>query len=315
MDRHRPALRYTAASVAALLLALPPGAEAGAYISATTGSGPNSYRSSEISGNADLFNTPFKVNAFGFKSSSANAGDVSQSGIGLDWKIAKLATLGVKHNKVDNGNVDIAGNALNLALSLNTLWNSELLTRVDLKAASSDYKFSGLPPRVKDDTINQTSSSFGLTQDITDWLSLNGGRDQYSYDRDPRAFVAFLMINFPRRFINHSSTLLSFPDSTSRFGLTWRPLEALTIDIYSSKTTTLFAQELKTKVLGIDYQVTDHLNFYAAVSKSATSAVVTKRDYNLVTATGLNVTLVPAGTPLMPATDETYTDFSLGWTF
>jgi hypothetical protein len=315
MNRNKPALHCAAASMAALLFALPSSAEAGAYISATTSSGPNSYRSNEINGNADLFGSPLSINAFGLKSSSTTAADISQSGFGLDWKTSKLATLGLKHNKVDNGNLDIAGNALNLALSLNSLWTSDLLTRVDLKAASSDYKFSGLPAKVKNDTINQTSSSFGLTQDITDWLGINGGRDQYSYDRDPRALAAYLMLNAPRKFINHSSNLLSFPDSTNRFGLTWRPLEALTIDISSSRTKTLFDQELNTKLLGIDYQVTDHLNVYAALSKSTATAVTTKRDYNVVTSMGTTVTLVSAGTPLMAATDETYTEFSLGWTF
>jgi len=315
MNRYHPTLRLAAASMAALFVALPFCAEAGAYISVTTSSGPNSYRSNEINGNADLFDTPLSVNAFDFKSSSTTSQDITQSGFGLDWKIAKLATLGIKHSKVDNGSVDISGNSLNLALSLNSLWKSDLLTRFDLKTANSAYKFSGLPARVKNDTVNQTTSSFGLTQDITDWLGINGGRDQYSYDRDPRALAAYLMLKAPRKFVNNSSALLSFPDTTNRFGLTWRPLEVLTIDISSSRTKTLFDQELNTRLLGIDYQITDHLNIYAALSKSTATTVATKRDFNLVTATGTTVTLVPAGTPLMSATDETYTEFSLGWTF
>jgi hypothetical protein len=301
--------------MAALLFALPLAADAEAYISATAGSGPNAYRSTEVSGDADLFDTPLRVNAFGFKSSSSAAVDVSQSGFGLDWKISKLATLGVKHNKVDNGSVDIGGNALNLALSLNTLWTGDLLTRVDLKRDGEAYKFRDLPPAVKNDTINQTANSISLTQDIAESFSLYGGHDRYSYDRDPVNAAVVLMLKSPRKFINYSSNLLSFPDSTNRFGLTWRPQEALTLDISSSKTLTLLDQQLKTKRLGLDFQITDHLNVYAAISKATSTAVVTKHAYTVRTPAGAIVTLAPAGTTLMSATNDTYTEFSLGWNF
>jgi hypothetical protein len=315
MIGHQPALRYVAASMAALLFVLPRGADAEAYISATAGSGPNAYRSTEVSGDADLFDTPLRVNAFGFKSSSSAAVDVSQSGFGLDWKTSKLATLGVKHNKVDNGSVDIGGNALNLALSLNTLWKSDLLTRVDFKLDGSAYRFKDLPPAVKNDTINQSANSINLTQDFTEWFSLYGGHDRYSYDRDPVNAAVVLMLKAPRRFINASTNLLSFPDSTNRFGLTLRPQEALTLDLSSSKTVTLLDQQLKTKRLGLDFQVTDHMNIYAGLSKATSTAVVTKRAYIGRTSAGAIVILAPAGTVLMPATNDTYTEFSLGWTF
>jgi len=311
MIRRQPALRYAAASLAALLFALPHGAEADAYISATAGSGPNAYRSTEVSGDADLFDTPLRVNAFGFKSSSSAAVDVSQSGFGMDWKISKMATLGAKHNKVDNGSINIAGNALNLALSLNKLWSSELLTRIDLNAAGSAYRLSDLPPAVKNDTVNQTAKSVSLTQDIAESFSLYGGHDQYSYDNDPRDRAARLMRLAPRKYINASSNLLSFPDATNRFGLTWRMLEPLTLDISSSKTKTLLDQLLKTKRLGMDYQVTDHLNIYAALSKVSSTAVVTKK----AIFPNFPAYAIPAGTTLLSPTNDTYTEFSLGWTF
>lgn len=303
--KEHPSLR-SAIILASLSLAMPFGASADVYVSATTGSGPNGYRSNAVSGNAGLFDTPLSVNAFGFKSGSSASEDVSQSGFGLDWKISRLAKLGVKHNKVDNGSIDIAGNAVNLALMLNTLWSSDLLTRIDLKQAESAYKFSDLPPAVKNDTVNQATRSFTLSQDIVSSLGIYGGRDQYSYDRNPVNAAAVLMLKAPRKYINTSSSLLSFPDSTNRFGITWRPLEPLTLDVSSSKTMTLLDQELRTRRLDIDYQITDHLNIAAAVSKATSTAVVTKRAYTV---------LVPAGTTLMAATDDIYTELSLGWTF
>jgi hypothetical protein len=308
MKQHRASLPFSLLAV--LPLALPLGAQADAYISATTGSGPNSYRFNEVSGYADLFKTSLSMNAMGFRSSSSAAEDVSQSTFGLDWKISKPVRLGVKHNNIYNGSVDIKGNSLNVALTLSELWDSDLLTRVDLKGANSAYRFTDLTT-VKNDTINQTSSSLSLTQDVTESLTLYGGHDQYSYDRNPLNAAIVLMRIAPRKFVNNSTTLLSFPDATNRFGITWRPLEPLTLDISSGKTRTLLDQELKTKRLGVDYQVTDHLNVSAAVSKTATTAVVTKHDVMRLNGT----ILVPAGTPVMTATDDTYTEFSLGWAF
>ena len=288
-----------------LMLALPAGAQADAYLAATTGSGPNGYRSNQLDGNADLFDTPLSVNAFWFKSSSSALEDVTQTALGLDWKISKLATLGVKHNQIDNGSLGITGNALNLALTLNTLWNSDLLTRVDLKGAQSAYQFNDLPAAVRNDTINQTAASFTLNQDIVSSVTVYGGRDRYSYDRDPVNAALVLMRRAPRKYVTTSTNLVSFPDSTNRFGVSWRPLDSLTLDLSTSKTTTVVDQELKTKRLAIDYQATDHLNITAAVSKATATALVTKRAYPLV----------PAGTTIMAATDDTYTELSVGWTF
>jgi hypothetical protein len=309
MDKHQPALRFTAASVAALLFALPPAAKADVDVSATAGSGPNGFRSTEVRGSADLFTTPLSVNALHFKSDSSTADTVTQSAFGLKWKMSKLATLGVTHNTQDNSLINISGNAVSLALALQTLWDSKLLTRLDLKRAASEYQFTGLPAPY--DTSNQTANSFGLSQDIAEPVTLYGSLDRYSYDRDPKqsAFRAMRITRF--RFFNAASNLLSFPDATNTFGITWRPLEALSVDLSSSRTSTQLDQKLKTQRLGLDYQATDHLYITAAVSRVSGTAVVTKRTIfpNIPALT------IPAGTTVMPATDDTYREFGLGWTF
>jgi hypothetical protein len=314
MKAYRPSLNFILI-LTSLSLALPFGAQADAYVSATGGSGPNGYRSTEVSADADLFNTPLSLNILGFKSSSTAQEDVSQSVLGLDWNISQLATAGIKHNKANNGSIDIQGNALSLALSLNALWNSELLTRVDLKRANSAYQFNDLPQAV--DTINQTENSFGITQYLSESWSLYGGHDQYSYDRDPKSAASVLyrtaLLNHTlRKYVNTSSSLMSFPDKTDRLGITWQLLEPLMLDLSGSKTTTELDQTIKTTRLGIDYQVTDHLDVSVAVSRVAATAVVAKRDIKLRPG---GITLIPAGSTLMTATDDTYTEFSLGWTF
>lgn len=309
MSKYKQSLRSV---FVALPLVFPLGAQAGAYLSATTGSGPNGYRSTELRGNADLFETPLSVNAMSFKSDTSASDSISQSAVGLNWKMSEFATLGVMHNTQDNSLVDITGNAVSLAFALDSLWHGTQQTRIDLKRAPSAYHFNNLPKKAAQyETINQIGNSIGLTQGITDWLSINAGRDQYSYDNDPYDLAAFLMRRAPRKFKNTSSNLLSMPDATNHIGLTWRPTEALTVDISSSKTMTQLDQELKTNLLGIDYQVTKHLNIYAAVSKVTSTAVVTKKTI----LPNLPLFSIPAGTTVVPATEDTYSEFSLGWTF
>ncbi len=87
--------------------------------------------------------------------------------------------------------------------------------------------------------------------------------------------------------------------------------EAFTVDVSSSKTSTQLDQELKTRRVGIDYQVTNHLNITAAISRVAATAVVTKQTIF----PGIPALTIPAGTTVMPATDDTYSEIGLGWTF
>ena len=309
MNRHKPALPYAAASMAVLLFALSPTAQADVDISATSGSGPNGFSSTEVRGNADLFTTPLSVNALHFKSDSSTADAITQSALGLKWKASKLATLGVTHNTQDSSLINISGNAISLALALQTLWDSKLQTRLDLKHGASEYQFNGLPAPYN--TSNQTANTLGLSQDIAEPVTLYVSLDRYSYDKDPKQ-SAFHMMKVTRlRFFSTASNLLSFPDSTNTYGITWRPLEALSVDLSSSNTSTQLDQKLKTRRLGLDYQATDHLYITAAISRVSATAVVTKKTiFPMIPAL-----TIPAGTTVMPATNDTYREIGLGWMF
>ncbi len=295
----------------ALFLTLPSVAHADAYLAATAGTGPAGYRSTEVRGNADLFDTPLNLNALAFISDSFSGDSASQSAVGLDWTISKLATLGVSHNQQDDSMVDMSGNSISLSLMLDTLWKSALRTRLDLSHGTSAYQFKQLPQSVQNDTINQTSNRLGLSQDLADPLTLYISHDQYSYDKDPRKTAQYLMKVSPRRSSNTRASLLSFPDSTNNFGITWRALDALSIDVSSSKTTTQLDQEQKSRRLGIDYQMTDRLNLTVAVTLSTSTAVVTKQ----AIFPNIPALTIPAGTVVSPATNDRYAELGLGWSF
>lgn len=310
MKRHSAILRCAASSLAAALFTLPLTAEAGLYLSASTGSGPGGYSSTEIRGNADLFDTPLNVNLFGFKSTSS--GDsITQSTFGMDWKLSELATLGLKHNRQDNSLIDISGNSVSLALFLDTLWNGNLQTRLDLKHATSAYQFNNLPPSEENNTINQSTNSLGLSQDIAEPVTLYFFHEQYRYDHDPKQAALRMMKTAPKRFFSTRSALLAFPDSSNSFGVTWRAQEALSVDISSGKTLTQLNQTQNSRRLGLDYQVTEHLNLTAAVSRASSTAVVTQQTIfpNIPALT------IAAGTTVIPSSNDTYTELGLGYSF
>lgn len=311
MKSHAFKMDRSVACLLTLFFVLPSAAHAGAYLSATAGTGPDGYRSTEVRGNADLFDTPLNVNALVFKSDSSSGDPSTQSAFGIDWSASDLVRLGASHSKQDNSQVEISGNSLSLGLMLDTLWEGDLQTRLDLKHSASAYQFKGLPASVKNDTINQTTNSLGLNQDLADPVTMYVYHDQYSYDHDPKQAAQYLMRTAPRRSSNTRTSLLSFPDSSNSFGITWRALDDLTLDISTSKTTTQLDQEQRSKRLGLDYQVTDRLNLTASVTFATSTEVITKK----AIFPNLPALTIPTGTVVLSATNDRYAEIGLGWSF
>ncbi len=295
----------------ALSYIFPSAADAGAYLAATAGTGPDGYRSTELRGNADLLDTPLNLNALVFRSDSSAGDPASQSVLGLNWSLSKLVNLGASHTKQSNSQVDVSGNSLSFALMLDTLWQGDLRTKLELKHGSSAHTFKQLPQTVKNDTINQSANSLVLSQDIAIPVSIYVSYDRYLYDHDPKQAAQYLMKISPRRSSDSRSSLLSFPDSTTNFGITWLASDALSVDLSSIKTLTQLDQTQKTRRLGIDYQVTDHLNFTAAVSRVSSTAVVTKQ----IIFPNIQALTIPAGTTVIPSSNDTYIELGLGWSF
>jgi hypothetical protein len=72
----------------------------------------------------------------------------------------------------------------------------------------------------------------------------------------------------------------------------------LSLDLSLAKTTTLLEQEQKSTKLAVDYQIGNNLSIVAAVTRVNNSAI-----------------LGPLGGTIQPATQDTYSEFSVGWGF
>ncbi len=282
--------------IGALLFILPSIASAEAYSALTLGSGPDGYRSYALKADADLSKS-VQLNLDYFLAKSSGVDDMRQTGVGLTWDATELASGNYRYSTTSDGTLDVTGNEAGLSFALDTLWQGDLRTSVDLGYGVSSYKPAVRPIGVNTSDLKQNRSSLGFSQDFTPTFTVYGSHDQYKYDRNPTA-LAILLIRRTRNTSKAAFTLLGFPDKTNTFGVTWRAQNALSLDLSSGKTTTLLKQEQKSTRLGVDYQFNDSLNIAAAVTRTGSTAIISA-----------------SGVTVQPATRDTYTELTIGWNF
>ncbi|MDO8989859.1 MAG: hypothetical protein Q7U91_09520 [Sideroxyarcus sp.] len=284
--------------IAALFSVLPSAASADAYTSLTYGFGPDEYRSYAFKANVDIFKLPLILDLDHFLARAADVDDTTQSGLGLTWNATKLLSANYHHSVTGDGTYDVTGNESGLTFGLNTLWQGELRTTVDLGYGDFEYEPTAITRTRLASllTLQQKRKSAGFSQDITPSFTIFGSHDQYEYDRDYRPF-AVRRLQRPRNVGAFAFTLLSFPDKTNTLGMIWKAQESLTLDLSTGKTTTILEQLQRNTRLGADFQINDKLNLGAAITGSSTSEIVAD------------------GVTLQQATRDTYTEITAGWAF
>ncbi|GAB4117938.1 MAG: hypothetical protein Fur0026_06730 [Sideroxydans sp.] len=287
----------SAVRLVALLLILPGLAQAEGYAALSYGSGPEGYRSYSFTGDVDLSRS-VKLSLDHFLAQTTGASNTRQTGAGLSWQALELVAANYRFSETNDGTFAVKGNEGGLSFALDTLWQGELQTSLDLGYGSFKYKAAN-PQSIaaSNFVLTQDRSSVGLSQDLTTSLTLYGSHDQYKYDRNVKGLAIFLLKR-SRNTSKAAFSLLAFPDKTNTLGLGWRATDDLKLDLSSGKTTTLLDQQLKNTRLGIDYQVGDRLNLGGAVTRSTASAMVN----NL-------------GVTVQPETRDNYWELTAGWSF
>jgi hypothetical protein len=282
--------------LAALLFFVPGLAHAGGYTALSYGSGPDGYRSYSFAGDVDLSRT-VRFSLDHFLAQTTGASNTHQTGAGLSWQALELVTANYRYSETNDGTFAVKGNEGGLSFALDTLWQGELQTSLDLGYGSFKYK-SANPQTVAASNFNltQTKNSYGLSQDLTSSLTLYASHDRYKYDRslNSAALLAFLARRPLLRL-----TVLSFPDKTNTLGMNWRSTDALSFDISAAKTTTLRNQEQKFTKLAVEYQANNALNLSIAATRSASSAIVNPN----------------TGVTVQAETRYNYWEVTAGWSF
>ncbi len=289
--------------LAVFLLTLP--ALACADASLTFGSGPNDYRSYAFKAGVGIFDLPLQLDLDHFQANTTGGNEMKESGAGLTWNATELLSTNYRRSSIDDGTFDVAGNEGGLSFGLDTLWEGDLHTSLNMGYGEFDYTPTTIA-RAKlasKLTLTQNRKSIGLSQDITPAFSVYATHDQFDYQRY-QTFnhdLRVLAIALFRRTVNASRvafTLVSFPDKTNTLGMSWKPHKKLTLDLSSGKTTTILEQELKNIRLGADLQFNEKFSLTVAINRSNSSAVSTA-----------------AGKVLQPASNNTFTELTAGWVF
>lgn len=280
-----------------LLLASFGNAQAEGYAALTYGSGPDGYRSFSLTGDIELAQT-LRFGFDHFLAQTPNSPDTRETGASAFWAVSDLAGVNYRHSEINDGTFAVSGNTGNLSLALNTLWQGELQTSLNLGYGSFKYKAAN-PQTIaaSNFVLTQEQSSLGLSQEISSILTLYGSHDQYKYDRNVRALAIFLLQR-ARNTSKAAFSLLAFPDKSNTLGMGWKATNALNLDVSFSKTTTLLDQQLKNARLGLDYQAGDSLNLGIALTRSTASAMVNG-----------------SGVTVQPETRDNYWELTAGWLF
>jgi len=283
--------------IVALLFVFPVAAYADADTRLTYGSGPDGYHSYAFKANADIVKT-VELNLDYFFAQATGVANTREIGAGLTWYATELASGNYRYSVINDGTFEVKGNEGGLSFALDTLWQGELRTSLDLGYGAFKYKIAN-PQTIAASNFERTQnrSSFGLSQDLASSFTVYGSHDKYKYDKNIDASILLLLRNRPL-LLSRTLALLAFPDKTNTLGMTWKTTDALSIDLSSAKTTTLLEQEQKSIKLAVDYRMGDSLSIAAAVTRVNNSAIIR-----------------PNGVIGQPATQDTYSEFSVGWGF
>lgn len=285
-----------AAPCIAFLLALPGSVLAEGKAALTYGYDQNEYRSFAFKGDIDL-SQDFMLNLDHLHAESTGIVSMRQSGIGLTAYATDWLSGHYRYSETNDTVFLVRGNEGDVTLSLNSLWHSELKTRLTGGYAGFIYSNLNPPANSGGRSLSQTRSSYSLSQDLTASFSAYASFDQYAYEVDLVDLIV-LLIRRSRIAAISANSFLSFPDITRTLGFTLKATDKLTLDLSTSKTTTVLQQNLVNNRLGVDYQFTDALNIGVAVTRSTTSDLLRNN-----------------GTVAQPATDTTFNEVTASWYF
>jgi hypothetical protein len=290
----------SAVRLVALLLILPGLALAEGYATLSYGSGPDGYRSYSFTGDVDLSKS-VKLSLDHFLSQSDTTEATHQTGLGASWQAAELISMNYRHSSINDGKAEVSGNEGGLSFALDTLWQSELQTTLNL--GYGEYKFKAVNPKlpiVANWRLTQSRSSVGLSQEITPAFSINASHDSYKYDKDLTLSSLQAISMQPRRprLASRATTLLSYPDKSNALGMNWAMSDVLTWDVSFAKTSTLLKQELKSTRLGAEYQASESLSLSIAATRSTSDAVLNN-----------------SGTIVLSETRDNYWELTAAWSF
>lgn len=275
-------------------------AHANSNVALTYSSGADDYDAYGVNANIDIFTLPLQANVDYFTSSLNNANTTKETGIGLTWRPVTWASSNYRHSKINDDTFDVQGDEIGAGMNFNHFWKSDLITRLDIGFGAFDYTANARPvvqAVISNLVPDQRRYHVGISQDITQDVTIYGSHETYQYSKDP-VFLARFLIRRTGFVSQGPSALLSFPDKNNTIGMEWRSTEKATFNLSYSRTDTVINQKQESGKLGVNYQINAPLSANFSVSRARSDAV-----RNL------------AGVIVLPSSMGTTVELSMGYAF
>lgn len=272
-------------------------------IGVTLGTGPDGFDSRGLDFGFAVGKLPLNLNAGYYMGSSNGSISLEQANAGLDWQVSKSVSLQLGASRIDDDVFIVEGGDIGLGVRLNPLWDGKRVSFLNLGVGRMDYTPDtrlDLPGALLDRVPEQKRYGIGLTQGLTDNLTLNLNYDAYDYTEDPKELaiaVARAFIKRGRYPPNSAFSLLAFPDNAYNIGLNWDVSEGIGLNVSFGETETVLSQKLRSLSFGVTHYG-EYFNTGLNLTRSFSTEVTGERGFTI-----------------LPSSDDIYVDFRLSKDF
>lgn len=272
-------------------------------IGLTLGTGPDGFDSRGLDLAFAVGKLPLNLSAGYYMGSSNGTTSLEQANAGLDWQVSKNVSLQLGASRIDDDVFIVEGGDLGLGVRLDTLWKGKRLSMLNLGTGRMDYSPDTrleLPGAQLDRVPEQNRYGIGLTQGLTDNLTLNLNYDSYDYTEDPKELaiaVARAFIKRGRYPPSSAFSLLAFPDNAYNIGLNWDVSEGIGLNFSFGETETVLSQKLRSLSVGVTHYG-EHFDTGINITRSFSTEVTGDRGFTI-----------------LPSSDDIYVDFRLSKDF
>lgn len=249
---------------------------AGADVELRLGSGPDGYRSREVSAWADIFDWPLIFDARYFLARNPEGRLLEEMSWGLSWQTTEWLLTNVKRKSTRGEAFDIKTNEIGAEFVLSQLWQGERKTRFGVAYAESDYESNAVHPVVFAFVSRLLPKarkfSYSIEQEILPQWSISLGYDDYRYSKDPADVARFLARRL-RRPNSSVFELTSFPDHSTSLDVYWSSSEIWSLKLSKARTVTAVQQNLDTLGLEGSYRFNKTFQMGASVTRSTSDTL------------------------------------------
>jgi hypothetical protein len=292
MQRISPLQRPAIGFISAVIL---PAMFSAAHSEVNTGfaysSGPDGYRSRELSVSTDLPRLPVVFEAKEFVAHGASGQIMNEQTFGLIWNVSDRFSVGYRHQNGHGDLMNVLSQELSTSFDFASLISQKNPTRFDIHYTETTYDPNASDPvakaAIKAMLPEVKQYTLGIHQGMGDNWDFSLSYDDYQYSKDP-VDVARQMLRRVKRPNNGIFEIIGFPDRSTSAGVTWKPIAPLSLDLSFRSTTSVLNQSQDNVRLGMNYQFNRNYQLGTSISRATTSEIRSNAGALIAESSGAN---------------------------